>query len=61
MAGMTGEKQNSTFQVWLEAYGSHLERVVEGKTQDGVSGRKEPGSVSRRAVSDDMSGQDRSA
>jgi hypothetical protein len=61
MAGMTGDKQNSAFEVWLAAYGSHLERVAEGKAQDDFHSRREPGSVSGSAASDDMSGRDRSA
>jgi hypothetical protein len=61
MAGMTGEKQNSAFQLWLAAYGSHLERVAEGKAQDDIPARREPASVSGSAVSDDMSAKNRSA
>lgn len=57
MAGMTGEKQNSAFEVWLAAYGSHLEQVAEGRVQDDASRVLEPSAFSRSAVSDDTSGE----
>jgi hypothetical protein len=57
MAGMTEEKQNSAFEVWLIAYGTHLEQVAEGRTPDDASRVLEPTSVSRSAVSDDTSGE----